>query len=319
MTSARRAHAAPAHGGAGAELRGHVGEQPPRALGAAWARAWSRAPPAARRGGGGRPRSRPGPAPSARRGARARPPRRSRARRSPALEVGDRLGGGLLRDAEPLARARRSRADPARGAGRRRRRRTAGRPSRRRRSAAGPRPPSPSRRTARPAGGRLRPARSHRSWRVFNHGCGSGTVHNHGCARPSSSATAHRIVWCGVATVDRRGRPRSRILHPYWERTGDGLRGWVVTRRSPLKVAHLERTPYLSCTYWDATHDVAIADCHAAWEEDRDEHDRVWDALRAQRPSRSATTSTRSGPRGRPRPAPRCCGWTRGACTSPTR
>ena len=33
---------------------------------------------------------------------------------------------------------------------------------------------------------------------------------------------AHRIVWCGVATVDRRGRPRSRILHPYWERTGDG-------------------------------------------------------------------------------------------------
>ena len=43
-------------------------------------------------------------------------------------------------------------------------------------------------------------------------------------------AVAHRIVWCGVATVDRRGRPRTRILHPYWERTGDGVRGWVVTR-----------------------------------------------------------------------------------------
>ena len=87
---------------------------------------------------------------------------------------------------------------------------------------------------------------------------------------------AHRIVWCGVATVDRRGRPRSRILHPYWERTADGLRGWVVTRRSPLKVAHLERTPYLTCTYWDATHDVAIADCHASWEDDAGEHVRVW-------------------------------------------
>jgi hypothetical protein len=87
---------------------------------------------------------------------------------------------------------------------------------------------------------------------------------------------AHRIVWCGVATVDRRGRPRSRILHPYWERTADGLRGWVVTRRSPLKVAHLERTPYLTCTYWDATHDVAIADCHASWEDDAGEHARVW-------------------------------------------
>ena len=69
---------------------------------------------------------------------------------------------------------------------------------------------------------------------------------------------AHRIVWCGVATVDRRGRPRSRILHPIWERTADGVRGWVVTRRSPLKTAHLGRTPYLTCTYWDTTHDVAM-------------------------------------------------------------
>ena len=66
--------------------------------------------------------------------------------------------------------------------------------------------------------------------------------------------------------------------------TGDGLRGWVVTRRSPLKVAHLERTPFLSCTYWDATHDVAIADCHASWEEDRDENARVW-ALYAAAPA----------------------------------
>ena len=97
-------------------------------------------------------------------------------------------------------------------------------------------------------------------------------------------ATAHRIVWCGVATVDRRGRPRSRILHPIWERDGDGVRGWVVTRRSPLKTAHLARTPYLTCTYWDATHDVAIADCHAAWDEDRDEHARVW-ALYADAPA----------------------------------
>src|SRR5688572_4242363 len=79
----------------------------------------------------------------------------------------------------------------------------------------------------------------------------------------TATSDAHRIVWCGVATVDRRGRPRTRILHPIWERAGDGVRGWVVTRKSPLKTAHLERTPYLSCTYWNATHDVAIADCHA--------------------------------------------------------
>ena len=89
-------------------------------------------------------------------------------------------------------------------------------------------------------------------------------------------AIAHRIVWCSVATVDRRDRPRTRILHPYWERTEDGVRGWVVTRKSPLKAAHIAHAPYVSCSYWDATHDVAIADCRAAWEEDRDEHARVW-------------------------------------------
>ena len=27
---------------------------------------------------------------------------------------------------------------------------------------------------------------------------------------------AHRIVWCTLATVDRRGRPRSRLVHPIW-------------------------------------------------------------------------------------------------------
>ena len=94
-------------------------------------------------------------------------------------------------------------------------------------------------------------------------------------------ATAHRIVWCTVATVDRRGRPRTRILHPYWERAGDGVTGWVVTRRSPLKTAHLARTPYVSCSYWDATHDVAIADCHANWEDDLDQAARVWELYAA--------------------------------------
>ena len=46
--------------------------------------------------------------------------------------------------------------------------------------------------------------------------------------------------------------------------------------RGRRRSAHLERTPYLTCTDWDATHDVAIADCHAVFDEDRDEHARVW-------------------------------------------
>jgi hypothetical protein len=92
---------------------------------------------------------------------------------------------------------------------------------------------------------------------------------------------AHRVVWCTVATVDRRGRPRSRVLHPIWETTADGtLTGWITTRTTPLKVAHLERTPYVSCSYWSPGHDTAVAECHAAWERDLAETERVWELFR---------------------------------------
>jgi hypothetical protein len=60
-------------------------------------------------------------------------------------------------------------------------------------------------------------------------------------------AVAHRVVWCNLATVDRRGRPRSRLVHPIWERTGDGLTGWIASRPTPLRRAHLAATPFVSC------------------------------------------------------------------------
>jgi hypothetical protein len=96
---------------------------------------------------------------------------------------------------------------------------------------------------------------------------------------------AHRIVWCTVATVDHRNRPRSRVLHPIWTRppelSGDGLVGWITTRPTPLKVAHLEHSPYLSCSYWDATHDVAVAECRAAWVHDAAVKQHAWELFRA--------------------------------------
>ena len=87
---------------------------------------------------------------------------------------------------------------------------------------------------------------------------------------------AHRIVWASVATVDRRDRPRSRVLHPIWERDGDRLTGWVITRPTPLKRAHLAHAPYVSCSYWDPRHEVAVAECAAGWEHDVDVRARVW-------------------------------------------
>jgi hypothetical protein len=80
--------------------------------------------------------------------------------------------------------------------------------------------------------------------------------------------TAHEIVYCSVATVDRQGRPRSRLMHPVWQRDGDRLVGWVSARPTPLKRAHLAGTPFVSCSYWDPRHDVAVAECAAEWADD---------------------------------------------------
>jgi hypothetical protein len=83
-------------------------------------------------------------------------------------------------------------------------------------------------------------------------------------------AVAHRIVWCTVATVDRRNRPRSRVMHPVWELTPDGgLHALVSARPTPLKRAHIAHSPFVSCSYWDPQHDVAVAECRAEWVPDR--------------------------------------------------
>ena len=44
---------------------------------------------------------------------------------------------------------------------------------------------------------------------------------------PAFVEVAHRIIWATVATVDRRGRPRTRLVHPMWEWNGERLVGWV--------------------------------------------------------------------------------------------
>jgi len=92
---------------------------------------------------------------------------------------------------------------------------------------------------------------------------------------------AHRIVWCTLVTVDSRGRPRSRVVHPYWERTDDGVTGWAFTRPTPLKVAHLTRNPYVSCSYWDPAQEVAVAECDAELADDPASRRRVWDLFAA--------------------------------------
>jgi hypothetical protein len=90
---------------------------------------------------------------------------------------------------------------------------------------------------------------------------------------------AHRIVWCSVATVGPDHRPRTRILHPIWE-LYDELTGWIVTRATPVKVRHLAHSPYVSCSYWEPGHEVAVADCDAEWVTDAVTRQRVWELYR---------------------------------------
>ncbi len=87
---------------------------------------------------------------------------------------------------------------------------------------------------------------------------------------PPFVAMAHRIVWCTVATVDRSGAPRTRILHPLWEWDGTELVGWIATSPNSLKAKHLAEQPELSLTYWDPTHDTATAECTATFEPDKE-------------------------------------------------
>lgn len=85
-----------------------------------------------------------------------------------------------------------------------------------------------------------------------------------------------KIVWCTFTTINRDGRPRSRMLHPVWE----GTTGWIATGRETLKTHHLAHSPWVSLTYWDPDHDQVYADCKAEWEDDPAEKERIWNFIK---------------------------------------
>ena len=94
---------------------------------------------------------------------------------------------------------------------------------------------------------------------------------------PAFLKMAHQIVWCTAATVDADGRPRSRVLHPIWQWDGATLTGWIATGPTPVKRAHLEASPHISCNYWAPSQDTCVAECRAQWAFDDDTRRMVWD------------------------------------------
>ena len=95
--------------------------------------------------------------------------------------------------------------------------------------------------------------------------------------QPDLEARVRRIVWCTVATVDGKGRPRVRILHPVWE----GSTALICTGRHSFKEKHLARNPFVSLSYWDPQHQQVYADCRAEWADDPTEKKRVWELFKS--------------------------------------
>jgi hypothetical protein len=84
---------------------------------------------------------------------------------------------------------------------------------------------------------------------------------------------AHRMVWCNAATVDRQGRPRSRVVHPVW----DGPIGWWGARRDSFKGRHLSAHPWVSLAYISDLAQPLYVDCHAAWADGMEEKHFAWE------------------------------------------
>jgi len=96
---------------------------------------------------------------------------------------------------------------------------------------------------------------------------------------PAFVEMAHRIIWASVATVDAKGRPRSRVLHPVWQWDGTKLVGWIGTTPTPTKRAHLEASPHMSVNYWSSSQDTCVAECRATWVLDDEGRTTVWNIL----------------------------------------
>ena len=101
---------------------------------------------------------------------------------------------------------------------------------------------------------------------------------------PAFVEMAHSIVWASAATVDSRGRPRSRILHPLWQWDGEQLTGWIATGPTATKRAHLAHSPYLSLNYWAPSQDTCLAECRAEWCFDDETRTRIWQLFTAAPP-----------------------------------
>jgi general stress protein 26 len=97
---------------------------------------------------------------------------------------------------------------------------------------------------------------------------------------PEFLARVASSPWCSAATVDRRGRPRSRIVHPVWE----GSTGWIGTRARSHKLKHLAQAPYLSLAYIADVANPVYVECAVRVVDETAEKRWVWEVMAATPP-----------------------------------
>jgi hypothetical protein len=85
------------------------------------------------------------------------------------------------------------------------------------------------------------------------------------------------IVHATRTTVDRRGRPRARVLIPVWEVVDDRPVGWLATHRTPVEAAHLAGNPHATFSCWTPRQDLVAIDTVARWVDDEVTRRHLWE------------------------------------------
>jgi general stress protein 26 len=103
--------------------------------------------------------------------------------------------------------------------------------------------------------------------------------------RDQVAGTLRRVPYATMTTVDRKGRPRARVLIAVWELDGDRPVGWLATYRTPVKAAHLAHNPHVTLSHWSPAQDTVAFDAVATWSDDAATRRRVWRLYREGSPA----------------------------------
>ncbi|MEV0524308.1 pyridoxamine 5'-phosphate oxidase family protein [Streptomyces sp. NPDC050439] len=94
------------------------------------------------------------------------------------------------------------------------------------------------------------------------------------------------IKYATMITVDRKHRPRARVLLPVWEIVEGRPVGWLAAYKTPVKAAHLADNPHTTYSYWNPRQNTVHVDALSAWAEDEASRRHAWELY------------TRGGPHG---------------------